>query len=123
MATETFDAEFKMMNELLLRFDGGTLLLDGAEPAASVPASFRWDERVRRWRAPAIAYRQVVTELVRKQIPHKDEARQYLEFEFEPKLHIEPRPFQQESIKEWDRTGRRGVIVLPTGAGKSHVAQ
>src|SRR5262249_41496826 len=110
-------------NESILHFDAGTLLLEGADSTASVPSAFQWDERVRRWRAPAIAYRQVVTELVRKQIPHKDEARQYLEFEFQPKLHIEPRPYQQEAIKEWNRTGKRGVIVLPTGAGKSHVAQ
>lgn len=109
--------------ELILRFDGGTLLLDGADSTTSTPSSFQWDERIRRWRAPAIAYRQAVTELVRKQIPHKDEARQYLEFEFEPKLHIEPRPYQQEAISEWDRTGKRGVVVLPTGAGKTHVAQ
>jgi superfamily II DNA or RNA helicase len=114
MATETTNT---------LRFDAGTLVLEGAEQDATVPAAFQWDERVRRWRAPAIAYRQVLTELIRKQIPHQDEARDYLEFEFTPKLRVEPRPFQQEAIGEWTRTGKRGVVVLPTGAGKSHVAQ
>lgn len=107
----------------VLRFDSGTLLLEGAAQTATVPAAFQWDERIRRWRAPAIAYRQALTELVRKQIPHRDEARDYLEFEFQPKLHVEPRPFQQEAINEWNRAGKRGVVVLPTGAGKSHVAQ
>jgi superfamily II DNA or RNA helicase len=112
-----------MSNPLTLRFEGGTLLLEGAEQDATLPAAFRWDERVRRWRAPAIAYRQVLTELIRKEIPHQDEARDYLEFEFTPKLHIEPRPYQQQAIEAWNRTGKRGVVVLPTGAGKTHVAQ
>ena len=108
---------------LTLRFDAGTLLLDGADSTTDVPAAFQWDERVRRWRAPALAYRQVLTELVRNQIPHEDQARNYHDFEFQPKLFTEPRPYQQASINKWKETGRRGVIVLPTGAGKSFVAQ
>lgn len=109
--------------EFVLAFDGGTLLLDGAGREAEVPGPFQWDERVRRWRAPAIAYRQVVTEFVRAKTPHQDRARDYLEFAFAAKLRIEPRPYQRKAIDEWNRTGRRGVVVLPTGAGKSHVAQ
>lgn len=107
----------------VLRFDAGTLVLDGAGATAPVPAVFQWDERVQRWRAPAIAYRQAVTELVRGKIPHQDQAREYLEFAFQPKLFTAPRPYQQEAINEWQRAGRRGVIVLPTGAGKTFVAQ
>jgi superfamily II DNA or RNA helicase len=106
-----------------LHFDAGTLVLEGAEQTSIVPAAFQWDERVRRWRAPAIAYRRALTDLVRKQTPHEDKARDYLEFEFQPKLRIEPRPYQRQAIDEWTRAGKRGVVVLPTGAGKTHVAQ
>jgi superfamily II DNA or RNA helicase len=109
--------------EVVLRFDAGTLVLDGAGAAAQVPAAFRWDERVRRWRAPALAYRQVVTELVRRKTPYQDQARRYYEFEFRTELAVEPRPYQQEAIAEWKQAGRRGVVILPTGAGKSLVAQ
>ncbi|HEV2862001.1 MAG TPA: DEAD/DEAH box helicase family protein [Pyrinomonadaceae bacterium] len=108
---------------LILRFDSGTLLLDGAGPEAGVPAPFRWDERVLRWRAPAWAYREVVKELVRGGARFEDHARSYHQFDFPTKFLSEPRPYQREAIEEWRRAGRRGVVVLPTGAGKSLVAQ
>jgi superfamily II DNA or RNA helicase len=112
-----------MTPEVILQFDAGTLTLEGADLSAQVPSVFQWDERVRRWRAPALAYRQALTELVRQKIPHADQARKYLEFQFRTDLKVEPRPYQQESIAAWQHTGRRGVIILPTGAGKSFVAQ
>src|SRR5215207_9821848 len=108
---------------VVLQFEAGTLILEGAGREAGAPTPFRWDERVRRWRAPAHAYRQALTELVRGQVPHRDEARRYYQFDFRTTLPVEPRPYQREAIAEWQRGGRRGVIVLPTGAGKSLVAQ
>jgi superfamily II DNA or RNA helicase len=65
----------------------------------------------------------VITELVRRKIPHQDQARRYHEFEFRTEFAVEPRPYQQEAIGGWQQSGRRGVIILPTGAGKSLVAQ
>ena len=108
---------------LTLEFDEGTLLLDGADESASVPAAFKWDARVKRWRAPAIAYRQILAELVRSQTPHLDNARAYHEFDFKANLLVEPRPYQQEALESWRNSGRRGVVILPTGAGKSYLAQ
>ena len=113
------------MNEttLVLRFDSGTLLLDGAGAGARVPGPFRWDARVMRWRAPAWEYRRVVTEFVREKLSYEDHARAYHRFDFPTKFFVEPRPYQQEAVEEWKRAGRCGVVVLPTGAGKSLVAQ
>jgi superfamily II DNA or RNA helicase len=34
----------------------------------------------------------------------------------------EPRHYQSESLDAWRAAGGRGVVVLPTGAGKTHVA-
>jgi superfamily II DNA or RNA helicase len=109
--------------ELVVQFDSGTVLLEGADQSAQVPSVFQWDERVRRWRAPARAYRQAVEEFTREKRPYQDRARKYHQFEFRTKLDVEPRPYQQEAIAEWRRRGRCGVVILPTGAGKSLVAQ
>ncbi len=109
--------------QITLRFDAGTLLLDGAEQAFKAPPAFRWDERVLRWRAPAHDYRHIVRDLIRRQIVYTDEARGYHKFDFRAKLHVEARPYQEQAIAEWRRTERCGVVILPTGAGKSMVAQ
>src|SRR5215210_3463628 len=108
---------------LRIRFDAGTLVLDGAGSSEQVPAAFAWDERVMCWRAPAHAYRRVVAELVRRGVEFDDKARAYHRFDFPTKFLVEPRPYQHEAIEEWRRAQGCGVVILPTGAGKSLVAQ
>ena len=39
------------------------------------------------------------------------------------RLEREPFPYQAEAVSEWWEQGRRGVVVLPTGTGKTYVAQ
>jgi len=41
---------------------------------------------------------------------------------YRPKLQFEPRPYQAEAIESWLNHEGRGVVVLPTGAGKTVVA-
>src|SRR5690606_7684549 len=55
-------------------------------------------------------------------IPYDDEARRYEELATGVKHPRQPRPFQQEAVAAWSRNRGQGVVVLPTGAGKSHVA-
>ena len=105
-----------------LKFESGTLILEGAGETDAVPGAFVWDNRTRHYRAPAYQYRHIVKEFIRTKIAYEDDAKKYSTFDFKPKFHVEPRPYQTASIEAWRASERCGVIVLPTGAGKTHAA-
>jgi superfamily II DNA or RNA helicase len=104
-----------------LVFREGTLEVHGFESGAAVPAC-EWDARTVCHRAPARAYAELVLWLRKQGLDYVDRARAYGELEAKLVLEREPRPFQSEALAEFRKCGGRGVIVLPTGAGKSHVA-
>ncbi len=81
-----------------------------------------WDPRTRSYRAPAASYADVIRTLVGAKVPYEDRARRYAELPEGARVRKEPRPYQSESLEAWRRARGRGVVVLPTGAGKSHVA-
>jgi len=41
---------------------------------------------------------------------------------FYPQLSLQPRPYQREALRNWLANAGRGVVVLPTGAGKTVLA-
>ncbi len=117
-----FPNKFKTVLRLILKFESGTLILENADQNMEVPKDFLWDERTRQFRAPAFRYRQIIIDLIKNKTVYTDEAKNYDTFDFRQKFRLEPRPFQTESVNNWKANNRCGVIVLPTGAGKTHVA-
>ncbi len=107
---------------LKLKFESGTLILEGADENAVVPNAFVWDARTKHYRAPAYKYREIITEFFRTKTPYEDAAKNYADFDFKQKFNLAPRPYQTASIEAWKENRRCGVIVLPTGAGKTHAA-
>lgn len=108
---------------LALTFASGTLELLGAtEAQAELLPMCVEDPRTGTLRAPAIAYAAIVTTLVRAGVEYEDRAKQYATLASGVLVHREARPYQDEAIARWERARGRGVVVLPTGAGKSHVA-
>ena len=105
-----------------LLFEAGTLILEDAEEKDFIPKSFVWDERTKQFRAPAYKYRDVIIDFIRSKTAYEDEAKKYHNFDFAQNIPLKPRPYQSESIENWKKNNRCGVIVLPTGAGKTHVA-
>ena len=49
-------------------------------------------------------------------------AREPFALPFTPQLDVQPRPYQREAVDAWLRASGRGIVVLPTGAGKTIVA-
>jgi superfamily II DNA or RNA helicase len=102
-------------------WESGTIVVKGADPAI-LPSVCVWDERSGGHRAPAVAYDQVVMALHRRKIPYDDRARTYPTLKDGLRVHREPRPYQAEALTAWERNRGRGVVVLPTGSGKTWLA-
>lgn len=108
---------------VILTFENGTLALRGADKEdARLPDYLSWDARTGCHRAPAVAYAPIVIALRKAGIEYKDEAREYSELPHGMLVHREPRPYQSEALAAWKKAHGRGVVVLPTGAGKTQVA-
>src|SRR6185369_4418397 len=84
----------------------------------------RHDPRNDVFRAEGRYYRPLVEHLRREKIAYADNARGYPAAVSPWPLRSERQPFphQTEAVEAWLKAGSRGVVVLPTGTGKTFVA-
>src|SRR6516162_615211 len=110
-------------SQLQLRYDGGSIVLEGgpAEVRESLPGC-RFDPRIGQHRAEARFYRPIVEALRQRKIPYSDSARAYEPAQWTLTSDREPFPHQVEGLETWWRAGGQGVVVLPTGTGKTFLA-
>ncbi len=104
-----------------LTFDRGSLRLDAPE-SARVPAYLVWDSRVQAWRTEAFRHFRLKEDAAAYHIDVADEAEQFFPC---PSLTVTLpplRPDQEAAISAWERAGCRGVVVKPTGTGKTEIA-
>lgn len=105
-----------------LTFDRGTVLLHDPMPssrAARLPGVV-WDPRVDGWRAMACRYVDIRSTLRDADLELRDEIGPAIR----PRQRLEPpalRPYQGAALEAWRLARGRGVVVLPTGAGKTRV--
>lgn len=107
---------------ITLTFEDGTLLLAGLpEDGGPLAGLCVWDGRVRLHRAQAMHYAAILRRL-HGTAEYRDQARAYQEVAL-AEAHPRPmRQYQRAALEAWEGAQRRGVVVLPTGAGKSYVA-
>lgn len=106
-----------------LKFDRGTLLLHPPPRGKAWLDYATWDDRVEKFRIPAIYYRPLVEALQADQKEFIDEAREFYQLELDSVCKLEPYSHQAEALLAWKQNGRQGVVVLPTAAGKTYLAQ
>jgi superfamily II DNA or RNA helicase len=104
-----------------LSFDRGSLRLE-APATARVPPYFTWDPRVGAWRTAAINHPRVREDAAAYRLQLADRAERFF-----PDPALQPvipalRPDQQAAIEAWEQAGGRGVVVKPTGTGKTEIA-
>ena len=116
---------------LVLKFVSGSLELrlktNCSEELQNIPALVRsgllvWDSRALCYRAWAFHYRSIVEHFQAQKIQFEDCARQFRPVHLPLIKSIEPRLHQSEALSAWLGAGARGVVVLPTGAGKTILA-
>lgn len=107
-----------------IQFDQGTLKITGsAELLAPVASHIKWDDRTECFRAEARRYGPILLTLHRLKIPFQDKARQFSQHDFHLQETFQPRPHQRKAFAAWVEAKHQGVVVLPTGAGKTLVAR
>jgi superfamily II DNA or RNA helicase len=99
-----------------LTFDRGTVLIKGD---IRVPNS-TWDERFRSFKAMALYYKDIIDFLTTSSFDFRDDV---LDLVPCPELQssVVLRDYQKQALDSWIANDKRGIIVLPTGSGKTVV--
>mgnify|MGYP002632250223 CR=1 FL=1 len=105
-----------------LRYQDGTLIVEGAD-LADLPEEFEFDDRIKAPRGPAWRYADVVLGAHRSGRPLDDQAKAFEKLPLEHLAERQARPYQREALDAWVANGRRGAVILPTGSGKTFVAE
>ncbi len=110
-------------DKVVLEYQGGTLAVRNVPAGAGDPPPGGLpDPRDGALRFEAFAYPEVLRWLVRGKLPYEDKARAYEVLDLHQRVRHEPFPYQKEALDAWVRHRRSGVVILPTGAGKSYLA-
>lgn len=106
-------------------FENGVLRLEHIRPEQlpdSAARLIRLDPRGNVYRAKACDYAHLLLETLASGIRIQDKAKAFTPAEFQLQHPLHPRPHQQKALDSWAANGRRGIAVLPTGAGKTILA-
>jgi len=90
----------------MVRVEGSQIYLGAVEPLDEYPG-YMYPQIVRHLEASGMEYRD---EAMRAPSPPPMRA------------DLDLRDYQSEALSEWSKSGYRGVVVLPTGAGKTFIA-
>ncbi len=106
-----------------LKFDRGTLILHPPPRGKAWVDFATWDDRVERFRIAAMHYRALVETLQADGTAFNDDAKAFQPLTLACQIERQPYAHQAEALQAWIAAGRQGVVVLPTAAGKTYLAQ
>ena len=112
-----------MPKNSILSFDKGTLILHPPPRGKNWFQFATWDDRIEKFRIPAIFYRDLMETLESEGISITDYAKQFLSLDLVSTVEMSPFPHQIAALQAWKIANRKGVVVLPTGSGKTYLAQ
>ncbi len=106
-----------------LIFDKGTILLQNPPPRLDLSkiSGLKWDPRVNSYRSPAYNLPTIQHYIAQNDIEISKTIWNFPPFPGQWK-QVDLRPYQEAALCAWNLGSQRGIIVLPTGSGKTHVA-
>jgi len=104
-------------------YEQGTLLVNfkGDKELASQFPWMQWDPRSRFHRCHGYHYRELALYLYKRKIDYSDSTPKYKKLQLPMKTEFTAHDYQAEALEAWLKT-KRGMVVLPTGTGKSFLA-
>jgi hypothetical protein len=98
---------------IVLVFERGNIVARGG----AIPHG-KYESRTDSYVAPAFRYSDIIEHLEENEIEYRDEVFEGLSC---PRLgsSIKLRDYQEKALGAWRKANNRGLIVLPTGAGKT----
>ena len=109
--------------ECTLRFDEGTLIVTGSPDGMSLLRDeLTYDDRIKSFRAPAFRYEAIMRKLYAGSVAVTDHARDYPDLPLTLHSPHTPMKHQETALRNWIAAKRRGVVVMPTGSGKTFFA-
>jgi superfamily II DNA or RNA helicase len=81
----------------------------------------KWSEELKTYVTFAYKYKEIKSYFINEGVQVKEHVFDTLPFPLIEE-NIELKDYQEEAVREWLKNGKRGVVVLPTGSGKTLVA-
>ncbi len=107
----------------ILTYDKGSLILHPPPKGKDWIEYAIWDDRIEKFRIPANSYGALVSTLIAGNIEFIDQAKEFFALDLKSNFTLQPYPHQKEALEAWQQANKQGVIVLPTAAGKTYLAQ
>lgn len=105
-----------------LHYKQGSLVAEGDVSCIKTLPFFSFDARTGEHRALGGDYRNIILEIRERKLAYKDHAKAYEILSLSLCKEFVPYSYQTAAISSWIQALKRGVVALPTGAGKTLVA-
>ena len=105
---------------LELKYSGGTIIIKD-DIKLNFPDFVHYDPRIDCYRCYASKFSELEEFLKKNDVKYDAKVFDLPQGNFEVIKHVSLRDYQYEAIEAWDKE-KRGIIVIPTGAGKTYIA-
>ncbi len=108
---------------MIIDFKYGTLIIsDWNDDIDIIKDLVQFDERIDAYRSNAYNYAEIIISLHKNKINYTDNAKDFSPVEFSFQTDFTPMEHQQKAFDAWISCGKRGIVEMPTGSGKSFLA-